>query len=62
VSLEVNSREQHTERDKIIVEGNFKIFIQYKNNRNISGVGPIRFELIERGNSLKIKNLTYKFK
>ena len=61
VALKINSREQHEERDKIIVEGNFKVFIQYKNNRKISGSGPIRFELIDRGSTFKIDALSYEF-
>ena len=61
VALEINSREQHKEKDKIIVEGKFKVFIQYKNNRKISGAGPIRFELIDRGSTLKVVALSYLF-
>ena len=61
VTLQINDRELRQERENIVVEGTFEVFLQYKDNRKISGSGPITFMLVDRENRLKIKSLSYKF-
>ncbi len=61
VTLQINDRELHQESENIVVEGTFEVFLLYKDNRKISGSGPIIFILVDQGNGLKIKNLSYEF-
>ncbi len=62
VTLQINDREIRQETDNVTVEGTFEVILNYKNNRIISGAGPIVFEFIEEKDSYKIKTLTYEFK
>ncbi len=61
VTLQINDRELHQEEENIVVEGIFEVFLQYKDNRKVSGSGPIIFILVDRENQLTIQNLSYKF-
>jgi hypothetical protein len=43
------------------VRGRFKVYLQYKDSREISGTGPIRFLLKDNSDGFRIINSEYEF-
>lgn len=48
--------------DTIAVDGQFKVDLEYTDDRKISGSGPIHFILTENGGQLLVKEMEYVFK
>jgi len=61
VKLQITNTVPQEERKLIIIKGTFKVMLHYKDNRKVSGSGPIKFELVEKGKSFKIMSLSYEF-
>ena len=61
VTLNINDRKLRKEGDNIIVEATFQVVLIYKDDRMVSGAGPITFELVADDDSYKIKMLSYEF-
>ena len=45
----------------VVVDGRFKVNLQYKDGKTINGSGPIDFVLVDNGGELLIKKMQYVF-
>jgi hypothetical protein len=61
ISLKVEERTWYLVDGMVAVDGQFKVHLNYTDNRKITGSGPIHFLLAKNGGELLIKKMDYVF-
>ncbi len=61
ISLRVEERSHRLVDGVVKVDGRFKVFLEYADNRKVTGSGPIHFLLAENGSEMLIRKMDYVF-
>ena len=61
ITMRVDNRTCRLVDGMIAVDGQFRVFLEYNNNRKVTGSGPIHFLLAENGKELLVKKMDYVF-